>query len=148
MLETGRGRSTWNYNFGNVKATPSWKAEHDWTTIPVRPPEPPQQRAFTSGAEGAASWWRLLDVSRYVGVLDLADQGQPHDAAWLMGERGYYTAPRSQYSANVQRYVDEYRKVWPYELASPSASSPQAKFAVLLAGALAGWSLVNYVRQR
>jgi hypothetical protein len=147
MLETGRGRSTWNYNFGNVKATASWKESHDWTTIPVRPPEPPEQRAFATGAEGAASWWRLLDGSRYAGVLDLADQGQPLDAAWLMGERGYYTAPRDQYSGNVQRYVDEYRSVWPYDLPSPAAPS-RVKTLALLGGVLLGWAVVNYVRRR
>ena len=72
----------------------------------VRPPEPPEQRAYATAAEGAASWWRLLDGDRYAGVLELADQGQPYDAAWLMGERGYYTAPKTHYASNVQRYVD------------------------------------------
>jgi hypothetical protein len=148
MLETGRGRSTWNYNFGNVKATASWKESHDWTTIPVRPPEPPEQRAFATAAEGAASWWRLLDGSRYAGVLELADQGQPYDAAWLMGERGYYTAPKDHYSGNVQRYVDEYREVWPYELPAADMASRGRQLAVLLLGAFAGWSLVSYLRRR
>jgi hypothetical protein len=148
MLETGRGRSTWNYNFGNVKATSSWKAEHDWTTIPVRPPEPPEQRAFATAAEGAASWWRLLNGSRYVGVLDLADQGQPYDAAWLMGERGYYTAPRDHYSGNVQRYVDEYRTVWPYELPTPATGDGRRNALVLLGAVLIGWGVVNYLRRR
>ena len=148
MLETGKGRSTWNYNFGNVKATPSWKAENDWTTIPVRPPEPPEQRAYETAAEGAASWWRLLAGKRYVGVLKLADRGKPYDAAWLMGGRGYYTAPKTRYSSNVQRYVDEYRSAWPYEISTAAPGTRLMQAAVLASGAFAGWAIVNYVLGR
>jgi hypothetical protein len=65
-----------------------------------------------------------------------------------MGERGYYTAPKTHYASNVQRYVDEYRSVWPYEIPSATTGSRAMQAVLLASGAFAGWTIVNYVLGR
>jgi hypothetical protein len=151
-LETGG--AGWNYNLGNIKATPSWKeADNLWTTIPVPPPEPPEQRAYESPEAGAADWWRLLDKPRYDGVLELADTGAAYDAAYLMGERGYYTAPKDEYSELIQKLYDQYCSYWPAPIEPPpvlgaETESILGRVSAMLFGGAVGWWTAWRARHR
>jgi hypothetical protein len=159
-LETGG--KTWNNNFGNVKCSPSCQQKSTWVDIspllksPTRPPCPldpslpkpkgceyPGQRAYDTGGEGATHWWKVLDGSRYDGVLELAAEGRAYDACYLMGERGYYEADKDWYSKQVESTDPPGPGPGPQPLpAQPGAG----RWAALLLGVAVGW--FGYIKVR
>jgi flagellum-specific peptidoglycan hydrolase FlgJ len=85
-LETGNTKSMFNYNFGNVKATPEWSQNHKWTsyacgetlkgkTYKFTAKHPMSFfRAFDNLEEGMGYYLQTLG-GRYKGALELAIKG-------------------------------------------------------------------------
>jgi hypothetical protein len=103
-LENARGAALYGENYGNITAGSDWKnsgkdynqiqvderldvAHHpdQWTRITLA------FRVYPSSEDGAAGYWNLL-AGRYKSVLPLFDQGNAHDAAYLLSRLNYYTA--------------------------------------------------------
>lgn len=122
----------YNYNYGNIKCFERCREiGMPWVSItPALKPEstePPIQRAYGSPVDGAGGFWRLLSWSHYDGVLDLAKQGKFYDAAWLMGERGYYDPTRkAAYAKATEKRVQIYEEL--YGALPPVGATPEPTF--------------------
>lgn len=108
-LEDGWWKSMHWYNFGNVKASPSWDGLYtmyrcnevingkvEW----FDPPHPQTHfRAFPDSTTGALEQVAFLTTNdRYRGAWHAACAGDVHGFAMLLGQEGYYTADRTTYS--------------------------------------------------
>lgn len=102
-LEHAAGAKLYNFNLGNVTCGPAW--EGDFYVMRVPPPDPPvlRFRAFESAELGAQDYWRML-AGHYRPALRLFDEGRAHDAAFLLGQLGYYTARKEIYANAVANY--------------------------------------------
>lgn len=102
-LEHAAGAKLYNFNLGNVTCGPAW--EGDFYVMRVPPPDPPvlRFRAFETAELGAQDYWRML-AGHYRPALRLFDEGHAYDAAFLLGQLGYYTARREIYSNAVANY--------------------------------------------
>lgn len=109
-LETGRGESMFNYNFGGIKGTsPTGETAHyktrevvDGKSIHVVD----GFRAYRSLEDGAKDFVALLS-RRYAPALERAEVGDVTGYAEKLRASGYYTAPVSEYSAGLTRIVGE-----------------------------------------
>ena len=106
-LEHAAGAKLYNFNLGNVTCGPSW--EGDFYVMHVPPPDPPvlRFRAFESAELGAVDYWRMLDT-HYPSALALFDKGSAYDAAFRLGQIGYYTAKKEVYSNAVANWKSWY----------------------------------------
>jgi hypothetical protein len=121
--ETARTHSAYNYNWGNIIATPAWTGDWHQLSGGLGPTgdQPGKFRAYPSAVAGAADYWRLL-IRRYPRALEAFDHGDPNAAAAELRAAGYYEGDRSIYAAAMRRFYQEYsdkfnRQGWADKLA-------------------------------
>ena len=118
-LESGQGQLIRVNNIGNIKASDDWVASgkayathdtkektkdgRDYTHKGAK------WRAYKTPEEGAEGYWRFLKA-RFPDTINLMDQGQAHNAAVSLGEKGYYTANIQKYSGAVQSLYETFMK--------------------------------------
>jgi len=156
MLETGYGKHLYNNNFGNIKCFAQCKESgNNWSYPSAAHGD---LRAHNTPAEGAAGWWHLIFGNRYKDILPLVDEGRFYNAAYLMGERGYYEANKSVYSSSIQQICEDYWQRWPADKPTPElkpqpdeplpAKSQPTKIFPFVLGAAAGLALTMILAQR
>lgn len=104
-LETGSGRSMFNYNFGGIKGTsPSGmtavSATHEWEGS-TRYRTQARFRAYTSMDEGAQDFLSLLH-RRYAPAIAAAERGDVDGYAHALKAGGYFTGPEARYANDLR----------------------------------------------
>jgi hypothetical protein len=115
-LETGNTKSMFNYNLGNVKATPEWSQNHKWTsysggetlngkTYKFTAKHPMMFfRAFDTLEEGMSYYLKTLG-GRYKDALEAAIQGDVEGYSNKLYDKGYYTANPKNYTSGIKRLL-------------------------------------------
>lgn len=104
-LETGRGSSMMNYNFGGIKGTsPSgltveYGTREGWGATETRIRA--RFRAYNTAAEGAEDYLSLLD-RRYPNALAAARNGDPDGFVRQLKRGGYFTGNEDAYARSVR----------------------------------------------
>lgn len=104
-LETGRGSSMMNYNFGGIKGTsPSgltveYGTREGWGATETRIRA--KFRAYNTAAEGAEDYLSLLD-RRYPNALAAARNGDPDSFVHELKRGGYFTGNEEAYARSVR----------------------------------------------
>lgn len=129
MLETGRTKSMWNYNHGNIIRTKGWPG--DWHVLQLPASEPPAYRAYPSAHAGAADLWALL-FERYGAALARFDASDPEGAAHELHAKGYFTADPHKYGATLRKLFDE----WAADNPPPDEGTGAGPLVAITAGAL------------
>jgi hypothetical protein len=117
-LETGNTKSMFNYNFGNVKATPEWSQNHKWTSYAAGETLNGKTYKFTSKhpmaffrafdtLEEGISYYLQTIGSRYKDALESAIEGDVKGFSNKLHEKGYYTADPKQYTSGMKRILGE-----------------------------------------
>lgn len=104
-LETGSGRSMYNFNFGGIKGTsPSGmtavSATHEWEGT-TRYRTQAHFRAYASLDEGAQDFLSLLH-RRYGGAVAAAERGDVDGYARALKAGGYFTGPEARYANDLR----------------------------------------------
>lgn len=104
-LETGSGRSMFNYNFGGIKGTsPSGmtavSATHEWEGT-TRYRTQARFRAYNSLDEGAQDFLSLLH-RRYAPAIAAAERGDVDGYAHALKAGGYFTGPEARYANDLR----------------------------------------------
>lgn len=104
-LETGSGRSMYNFNFGGIKGTsPSGmtavSGTHEWEGN-TRYHTQAHFRAYASLDEGAQDYLSLLH-RRYGAAVAAADMGDVDGFAHALKARGYFTGPEARYANDLR----------------------------------------------
>lgn len=104
-LETGSGRSMFNFNFGGIKGTgPSGLTAsartHEWEGG-VRYATRDRFRAYASLEEGAGDYLSLLH-RRYAPAVSAAERGDVDGFAHALKAGGYYTGPEDHYANDLR----------------------------------------------
>jgi hypothetical protein len=104
-LETGRGGSMYNYNFGGIKGHSSSGETADYLTHEVLGGQDVKIkqgfRAYSSLDAGAEDYVKVLQ-KRFGGALDVAQTGNVDGFAHALKQAGYYTASESSYAAALR----------------------------------------------
>jgi hypothetical protein len=102
-LEHAAGAKLYNFNLGNVTAGSAWQG--DIYVMKVPPPDPPvlRFRSFPTALLGAQDYWQMV-AGHYRPALRLFDEGRAYEAAFLLGQLGYYTAKKEVYSNAVANW--------------------------------------------
>ena len=104
-LETGRGGSMYNYNFGGIKGHSSSGETADYLTHEVLGGQDVKIRqgfrAYASLDAGAEDYVKVLQ-KRFGGALDVARTGNVDGFAHALKQAGYYTASESSYAAALR----------------------------------------------
>jgi flagellum-specific peptidoglycan hydrolase FlgJ len=129
-LETGSGRSCYNYNLGNVKymfkngeepgikyhmLKGTWEILNGKKVI-FEPPHPATWfLAFDSLEEGMAHHLKFLAGKRWKLAWSAVIEGNPSDFAVKLKEQRYYTAPVEDYKRLMNFYYKSYMSTQLYE---------------------------------
>lgn len=119
-LETGRWKSCWNYNLGNIKGGGKWqgdtcqfrcneviKGKVEW----FEPPHPQTTfRAYPTLTDAAADYLWLLR-RRFSGAWNYILNGDPVGFSQALKRQNYYTAPEPPYTKAVKSLFTEYLKL-------------------------------------
>jgi hypothetical protein len=115
-LETGRGRSCWNNNLGNIKHVPG--DGRDWMWLDTfefingqRVDMPDKFRAFATLADGAFDYLQFLSRPAYALPWSFVLAGDGDGFARALKAKGYYTAPVEDYARNIRSLAAEYMRV-------------------------------------
>jgi len=126
-LETGRWKSMYGWNFGNLRAGSSWSGEVQTLEgadeiidgkVVTGPDVEKGFRAYDSAAAGALDFVRFLCVdttphngkpNRYAQAVGFAAQGLPNSYALGLSKAGYYTASVDKYARAIAQL---YREFW------------------------------------
>jgi hypothetical protein len=104
-LETGRGGSMFNYNFGGIKGHSASGETADYMTHEVLGGQDVKIkqgfRAYASLDAGAEDYVKVLQ-KRFGGALDVAQTGNVDGFAHALKQAGYYTASESSYAAALR----------------------------------------------
>ena len=108
-LETGSGKSMYNYNFGGIKGySPSGmtaccrtKEVLDGKEVDIRD----GFRAYSSLEEGAVDYVSLMR-GRFGSAMSFAKQGDVDGFAHALKKSGYYTAPEEKYAAALRVHAN------------------------------------------
>lgn len=133
-LETGYGRSTHQYNIGNIKA---WEGDgHSWTffrcserdangvTTFYDPPSPQCRfRAYDSLQDGVRDFLLYMH-RRFSKVWPVVEAGDPTELAHQMKLRGYYTADESKYASGLRSTYSRLSMQVPEQLLPPEPRVP------------------------
>jgi len=117
-LETGNTKSMFNYNFGNVKATPEWSQSHKWTSYAAGETLNGKTYKFTSKhpmsffrafdtIEDGISYYLQILGGRYKDALESAIEGNVSDFSNKLHDKGYYTANPKSYTSGMKRLLGE-----------------------------------------
>jgi len=129
QLETGSGKSCWNYNLGNVKfsdknATESTKyhmLKGTWEIIGGKKVifDPPHKAswflAFDSLEEGMEHHLKFLAGKRWKLAWNSVVAGNPTEFAINLKKQGYYTAPVEDYIRLMNHYSKSFMATPLYE---------------------------------
>ncbi len=132
-LETGSGRSMFNYNFGGIKGTsPSGmtavSATHEWEGS-TRYRTQARFRAYTSMDEGAQDFLSLLH-RRYAPAIAAAERGDVDGYAHALKAGGYFTGPEARYANDLRGLLGLPRNaVAPASESAPAADATIANTA-------------------
>lgn len=104
-LETGRGRSMYNFNFGGIKGTSpggltTVARTHEWEGG-ARYETHAHFRAYGSLDEGAQDFLSLLH-RRYAGAVEAATRGDVDGYAHALKQGGYFTGPEDRYANDLR----------------------------------------------
>lgn len=104
-LETGRGRSMYNFNFGGIKGAgpgglTTVARTHEWEGG-TRYETHAHFRAYGSLDEGAQDFLSLLH-RRYGDAVAAATRGDVDGYAHALKERGYFTGPEGRYANDLR----------------------------------------------
>lgn len=104
-LETGRGRSMYNFNFGGIKGTSpggltTVARTHEWEGG-TRYETHAHFRAYGSLDEGAQDFLSLLH-RRYGDAVSAATRGDVDGYAHALKTRGYFTGPEARYANDLR----------------------------------------------
>ena len=119
-LETGRWKSCWNFNLGNIKGGGAWAGD----TCQFRlneviggvvqwfdPPHPQTtMRAYSTLADGAADYLWLLR-RRFARAWDPILRGDPVAFSQTLKSLRYYTAPEEPYTKAVKSLTATYARL-------------------------------------
>ncbi len=104
-LETGRGGSMYNYNFGGIKGHSASGDTADYMTHEVLGGQDVKIkqgfRAYSSLDEGAEDYVKVLQ-KRFSGALDAAGTGNVDSFAHALKQEGYYTASETSYASALR----------------------------------------------
>lgn len=103
-LETGRGKSCWNYNLGNRKARPGERYVVLRTFEFVggkRVNCDANFAAFESLDEGMADWIELYSRQHYAAARAQLEAGDAAAFAKALHDAGYFTAPLADYQRSL-----------------------------------------------
>src|SRR5258706_15015150 len=104
-LETGRGASMYNWNFGGIKgASPQGMTASYMTRECTKSGDVHLRqgfRAYASIDDGATDYLNLVR-GRYAGALAHAERGDVDGFAHALKESGYYTAPEAEYASALR----------------------------------------------
>jgi hypothetical protein len=111
--ETGRTKSAYNYNWGNIICTKSWPGNCHRLGGGLGPKgdQPGDFRAYGSPLEGAEDYWRLLN-RRYSDALEAFDDGDPEAAAAELRRKGWYEGDEAIYAGAMSAFFDEYERTF------------------------------------
>lgn len=119
-LETGRWRSCWNYNLGNIKPGSKWQGDTcqfrlneviKGRVVWFDPPHPQTtMRAYSSLTDAAADYLWLLR-RRFATAWTPVLNGDPIAFSQALKAQGYYTAPEPPYTKAVKSLYTEYLKL-------------------------------------
>lgn len=155
QLETGRGGAVWNNNVANLKCFQQCQRDHSYARIPVTDPsaEFAAQAAYPSAVEGAASYWRLIDL-QYGQALPYYDEGDPYSAMFALYNNGeypsFFTAPPEGYARSVSALFTDFVARWPahqYDPAKPYGAESWGErhgHWIIIGGALAAVGVMVY----
>ncbi|MBI5512160.1 MAG: glucosaminidase domain-containing protein [Deltaproteobacteria bacterium] len=104
-LETGGGRSMYNFNFGGIKGSgpgglTAVAGTHEYESG-VRVRTRAHFRAYASLDEGAGDFLSLLH-RRYPAAVAAAERGDPDGYARALHQGGYFTAPEAHYANGLR----------------------------------------------
>lgn len=104
-LETGRGRSMYNFNFGGIKGTSpggltTVARTHEWEGG-TRYETHAHFRAYGSIDEGAQDFLSLLH-RRYPDAVEAASRGEVDGYAHALKQHGYFTGPEDRYANDLR----------------------------------------------
>jgi hypothetical protein len=119
-LETGRWKSCWNYNLGNIKGGGKWtgdtcqfrcneviKGKVEW----FDPPHPQTTfRAYSTLTDAAADYLWLLR-RRFFASWEPILRGDPIAFSQALKAQNYYTAPEPPYTKAVKSLYSEYMRL-------------------------------------
>lgn len=117
FLETGRGKSCYNFNLGNVKRTKN----HKWTWFKcgeringiyqnfIPPHYQTHFAAYDSLTDAAVEHLKFLNKPRYQASLQEANCGNPEAYCEQLHKAGYYTATVEQYKKALVPLFEEIR---------------------------------------
>lgn len=115
-LETGRGKSCFNHNLGNIKRVPG--DGHDWCILNTfeyidgrRVDVPDTFRAYPTLDAGALDYLRFLTRTSYADPWACVVAGDADAFARALKYMGYYTAPAIEYAAGLKSLSAEYLRV-------------------------------------
>jgi flagellar protein FlgJ len=104
-LETGNGRSMYNFNFGGIKGSgPQGQTAHCMTHEVIGGRDVTLRqgfRAYSSLQEGAEDFLRVL-TQRFGAALSKAQLGDVDGFAHMLKQAGYYTASEAQYAGALR----------------------------------------------
>lgn len=116
-LETGRWRSCWNWNLGNIKPGSKWQGDTcqfscneviDGKVVWFNPPHPQTTfRAYADLAAAAADYLWLLH-RRFTACWMHVLRPDPVAFSQALKRQGYYTAPEPPYTRAVASLFREY----------------------------------------
>jgi len=132
-LETGRGKSCWCNNIGNVKHVAGDGHDYCMLTgvweiiggkrVTFQPPHP--QTCFRAYPSLEAGMREHLDFlqRRYAGAWAEVEKGDARAFAHALKSRGYYTAPEEDYAKSLVSLQAEFGRSGAYEAATASATA-------------------------
>lgn len=117
-LETGRWRSMYNFNWGNIKASANYggyyqmfrcneiiKGKVEW----FDPPHPQTWfRAYLKASDGASDYIAFLERPRYMAAHEALLRGSVADYTTALHTAGYFTASLSSYLGTMQKLYTEF----------------------------------------
>lgn len=113
-----QGGNFWNYNFGNITASPSWQKSgnlfvvhkniREYSDTGERLPIYKNAfRAYATAADGATDYWKFL-AKRYPGSVKWFAAGDPVNSAMKLSDERYYTGNRMVYAKNMSWFFDQF----------------------------------------
>ena len=107
-LETGSGRSMYNFNFGGIKGTSpggltAVARTHEWEGA-TRYETRAHFRAYGSLDEGAQDFLSLLQ-RRYGDAVEAASRGDVGGYAHALKQGGYFTGPEARYANDLRELL-------------------------------------------
>lgn len=106
-LETARGNSMWNYNFGNM--TPYDPSKQDYIVLKTYLGTIMKFRAYKDYRDGASDWIKWF--ARRNDVWEVLTYASPRDFAYILRKYNYYLEDADNYAKQMDGLWHEYMGV-------------------------------------